>query len=138
MIEVTPSTPDLPLRVVRYFVAVADHAHFGRAAAALHVGQPSLSRQIRGLERQLGVRLLDRTPQGSRLSEAGEAFLPKARALLRAADEAVATARAAVGLGSVSIGYMPGLVVTAATRELRRRHPDATVRTVYLGVAPAR
>ncbi|MEV0405490.1 LysR family transcriptional regulator substrate-binding protein [Actinoallomurus sp. NPDC050550] len=53
--------------------------------------------------------------------------------MLRAADEAIATARAAAGLGSVSIGYMPGLVVTAATRELRRRHPDATVRTVYLG-----
>ncbi|MGF6885260.1 DNA-binding transcriptional LysR family regulator [Nocardia sp. GAS34] len=124
---------DLDLRVVRYFLAVADHANFGRAAAAVHVGQPSLSRQIRGLERQLGVRLFHRTPQGARLSEAGEAFAPKARILLRAAAEAAAAARKTAGPGGISIGYTAGLTVTGATRELRRRHRDATVRTMYLG-----
>ncbi|MGA8547238.1 MAG: LysR family transcriptional regulator, partial [Mycobacterium sp.] len=86
---------DLDLRLVRYFVAVADHRHFGRAAAALHIAQPSLSRQIRQLEHQLGVRLLDRTPQGTRLTEAGETFLPSAKALLRSAARAAAETRAA-------------------------------------------
>src|ERR1700744_5559337 len=63
---------DLDLRLVGYFVAVADHRHFGRAAAALLVAQPSLSRQIRRLEQQMGVRLFDRTPQSTRLTEAVE------------------------------------------------------------------
>ncbi|MGC1756756.1 MAG: LysR family transcriptional regulator, partial [Trebonia sp.] len=57
---------DLDLRLVRYFAAVAEHRHFGRAAAELRVAQPSLSRQIRQLEQQLGAQLLDRTPQGTR------------------------------------------------------------------------
>ena len=81
---------DLDLRLVRYFTVVAEHRHFGRAAADLLVAQPSLSRQIRRLEQQLGARLLDRTPQGTRLTEAGEVFLPKARALLRSAAQAAA------------------------------------------------
>src|SRR5581483_8789366 len=81
---------DLDLRLVGYFVVVAEHRHFGRAASALRVAQPSLSRQIRRLEQQLGVRLFDRTPQGTRLTEAGEVFLPRARALLRAAGQAAA------------------------------------------------
>ncbi|QWF78381.1 HTH-type transcriptional regulator HdfR [Amycolatopsis sp. CA-230715] len=130
--EFTPS-PDLDLRVVRYFVVVAEHAHFGRAAAALHVGQPTLSRQIRDLEKQLGVKLLDRTAQGAQLSEAGEAFLPKARALLRAAAEATAAARDFPGGGSLTVGYSPGIVVTPVVREFRDRHPDVTVHTRHLG-----
>ena len=82
---IVPDLPpvDLDLRLVRYFTVVAEYRHFGRAAEALRVAQPSLSRQIRHLEQQLGARLLDRTPQGSRLTEAGEVFLPQARALLR-------------------------------------------------------
>src|SRR5215468_5898716 len=86
---------DLELRLVRYFTVVAEHRHFGRAATALRVAQPSLSRQIRRLEHQLGVRLLDRSPQGTRLTDAGEVFLPRARALLRSAAQATAQARAA-------------------------------------------
>ena len=120
------------MRLVRYFTVVAEHQHFGRAAEALHVAQPSLSRQIRHLEQQLGARLLDRTPQGSRLTEAGEVFLPLARALLRSADQAAARTRAAAQPSRITIGYTIGLIVTPAVRQLRREHPDADVQTLHL------
>jgi DNA-binding transcriptional LysR family regulator len=123
---------DLDLRLVRYFVMVADHRHFGRAATALRVAQPSLSRQIRRLEQQLGARLLDRTPQGTRLTEAGEAFLPSAKTLLCSAARAAAQTRAAAQPSRITIGYTTGLIVTPAARELRRQHPDADVHTVHL------
>ena len=124
---------DLDLRLVRYFTVVAARQHFGRAAAELLVAQPSLSRQVRRLEQQVGARLLDRTPQGTRLTEAGEAFLPLARSLLRSAGQAAAAARAAATPSRVIIGYLTSLIVTPAVRELRRQHPDADVRTLHLG-----
>ncbi|WP_156738581.1 LysR family transcriptional regulator [Mycobacterium sp. E2699] len=129
-----PASPmiDLDLRLVGYFVVVAEHRHFGRAASALRVAQPSLSRQIRRLEQQLGVRLLDRTPQGTRLTEAGEVFLPRARALLRSAAQAAAQARAAGQPSRITIGYTTGMIVTPAVRELRREHPDAEVQVSHL------
>lgn len=123
---------DLDLRLVHSFTVVAEHRHFGRAAEALHVTQPSLSRQIHRLEQQLGARLLDRTPQGSRLTEAGEVFLPQAKALLRSAAQAVARTKAAAQPSRVTVGYTTGLIVTAAVRELRHRHPDADVRTQHV------
>src|SRR5918997_4633284 len=127
-----PPPVDLDLRLVRYFTVVAEHRHFGRAAAALRVAQPSLSRQIRRLERQVGARLLDRTPQGSRLTEAGEAFLPCATALLRSADRSVARARAAAEPSRITVGFTAKLIVTPAVRALRHRHPEADVRTLHL------
>ncbi|MEU6847089.1 LysR substrate-binding domain-containing protein [Streptomyces sp. NPDC046716] len=123
---------DLDLRLVRYFTVVAEHRHFGRAAEALLTTQPSLSRQIRRLEQQLGARLLDRTPQGSRLTAAGEVFLPRARALLKSAGQAAAQARAAAEPGRCAVGFISGIIVTPAVRELRSRHPDAEVRGVAL------
>lgn len=131
--------PDFDLRLVRYFTVVAEHLNFGRAAAALHLAQPSLSRQIQRLEHQLGVRLFDRTPQGSHFTEAGEAFLPQARALLAAADQAASVARASAPARSITVGYTDALVITPAVRELRRRHPDAQVHTRHLDwtTAPA-
>lgn len=123
---------DLELRLVRYFTVVAEHLNFGRAAAELHLAQPSLSRQIQRLEDRLGVRLLDRTPQGSRLTEAGKAFLPQAQALLQAARQAALTARAYAPAGKVIIGYVEDLVITQAVRELRRRHPRAEIGTRHL------
>ncbi|MGH3292569.1 MAG: LysR family transcriptional regulator [Trebonia sp.] len=129
---VSPSPIDLDLRLVRYFTVVAAHRHFGRAAAELLIAQPSLSRQVRRLEQQLGARLLDRTPQGTRLTEAGEVFLPKARALLRSATEAAAATRAAARPSRVTIGYTVGLIITPAVRRLRREHPDADVRSLHL------
>jgi DNA-binding transcriptional LysR family regulator len=123
---------DLDLRLVRYFTVVAEHRHFGRAAAELLIAQPSLSRQVRRLEQQLGARLLDRTPQGTRLTTAGEVFLPQARALLRAAGQAAAATRAAAQPSRVTIGYTPGIIVTPAVRQLRRQQPDADVQTRHL------
>jgi DNA-binding transcriptional LysR family regulator len=132
MTDSQASAPDLDLRLVRYFTVVADCRHFGRAAAELRIAQPSLSRQIRHLEQQLGARLLDRTPQGSRLTEAGEVFLPRARALLRSAAQAAAATRAAAQPSRITIGYTAGLIVTPAVRNLRRQHPDADVQALHL------
>ncbi|MGW4878154.1 LysR family transcriptional regulator [Streptomyces sp. NPDC004262] len=123
---------DLELRLVRYFTVVAAHRHFGRAAAELHVAQPALSRQIQRLEQYLGVRLLDRAPQGTRLTEAGERFLPQARALLQAARQAELTVREQAETEHITIGYVEDLVITAVVQELRRRHPDAEISTRYL------
>jgi DNA-binding transcriptional LysR family regulator len=129
---------DVDLRLVRYFVAVADQQHFGRAATALRVAQPSLSRQIRRLEQQLGARLLDRTPQGTRLTEAGEVFLPAAKALLRSAARAAAQTRAAAQPSRITIGYTMGVIVTPAVLEMRREHPDADVEVMHVGWDQAR
>lgn len=131
---------DLDLRVVRYLVAVADHGHFGRAAAALHITQPSLSRQIRGLEKQVGATLLLRTPQGSTLTDAGRAFLTHAAPMLTTAVRAAAHARAAASPRRLTVGYTTNLVVATAVRELRRRRPDIVVTVRHLpwnGAHPA-
>jgi DNA-binding transcriptional LysR family regulator len=123
---------DLDLRLVGYFVAVAEHRHFGRAANALHVAQPSLSRQIRRLEQQIGARLFDRTSQSTRLTEAGDVFLPRARALLCSATQAIAQARCAAQPSRIAIGYTTSMIITPAMRALRREHPDADVDTLHL------
>ncbi|WP_214402310.1 LysR family transcriptional regulator [Pseudonocardia lacus] len=123
---------DLDLRLVRCFTVVAGHGHFGRAAAELHLTQSSLSRQISRLEHDVGARLLDRTPRGTRLTEAGAAFLPLATELLDDADRAVARARAAATPSRITIGHTTNLVITPAVREMRHRHPDVDVRTLHL------
>jgi DNA-binding transcriptional LysR family regulator len=128
-----PPLVDLDLRLVHCFTVIARHRHFGRAAAALHVTQPSLSRQIHRLEQQLGARLLDRTPQGSRLTEAGEVFLRQANALLRTAAQAVARTKAAAQPSRITVGYTTGLIITPVVREMRRRHPDADVHAQHVG-----
>jgi DNA-binding transcriptional LysR family regulator len=130
--DLLSSPVDFDLRLVRYFTVVAEHGNFGRAAVALHLAQPSLSRYIQRLEEQLGARLLDRTPQGSRLTEAGLVFLPQALSLLTSAHQAATKARAAAVPGTVTIGYAGGLIVTTAVGELRNRCPDAEVHTLHL------
>ncbi len=123
---------DFDLRLVRYFTVVAEHGHFGRAADHLHIAQPSLSRQIQRLEHDLGTRLLDRTPQGARLTKAGEVFLKQAKALLNAAEQAATMTRAAAHTNRIILGYTANIIITKAARELRNRRPDADVQTLHV------
>ena len=92
---------DLPveLRQLRYFVAVAEELHFGRAAERLHMSQSPLSRAIRELERELGLVLFVRTTRRVELTPAGTALLERARRALAEIDAAVDEARRAVGAG---------------------------------------
>jgi DNA-binding transcriptional LysR family regulator len=97
----------MELRHLRYFVQVADDLHFARAASHLGISQPPLSQQIRALEEELGVRLLERTSRSVALTPAGRLFLDEARATLAQADRAVSVARRAGQgeLGELAIGF---------------------------------
>ncbi|WP_426503818.1 LysR family transcriptional regulator [Dactylosporangium sp. McL0621] len=122
---------DLDLRKLRYFVAVAEHLHFGRAARALHVAQPMLSRQIRVFEQELHAELFVRDRHGVALTPAGAELLEAGRPLLAGAAAArrrVATA--ARGAGAFTVAFMPGLVVTGAVRALEEAHPGLVVGVV--------
>ena len=84
----------MSLSQIRYFVAVAEEGHVGRAAQRLHVAQPPVSRHIRALEDEIGAPLFTRTPRGMTLLPPGRVFLDHARAILAAVDGAVDAARA--------------------------------------------
>lgn len=119
------------LRVLRYFVAVAEHLHFGQAAKALHISQPSLSVQIRKLERQLHVQLLERTSRAVSLTAAGETLLTESRSLLAQADQLV---RAVGALPRSRRRLVVGFQANAAAEltprimeAFRAAHPDVEV-----------
>ncbi|MGA5303766.1 LysR substrate-binding domain-containing protein [Nucisporomicrobium flavum] len=121
----------MELRSLRYFVAVAEELHFGRAAARLHMTQPPLSRAIRQLEAELGAALLHRSPAGVSLTAAGSVLYDEARAMLERADELRTRISAAAGAATLTVGVLAdsaeraGVTPAAAFRD---RHPDVTVR----------
>ncbi|HVV21370.1 MAG TPA: LysR substrate-binding domain-containing protein [Pseudonocardiaceae bacterium] len=125
---------DVDLRKLRYFVAVAEERHFGRAALRLHIAQPVLSRQIKALEDELKTPLLMRDRRSTELTPAGEQLLADARPLLANASALLRrVTRAARGSATFVVGFMAGLIVTAPIRELTARHPGLTVDVVRTG-----
>ncbi|TRW84932.1 LysR family transcriptional regulator [Mycolicibacterium sp. 018/SC-01/001] len=132
----------MELRHLRYFRAVAEELHFGRAAERLHIAQPPLSQQIRALERELGVTLLTRSTRSVELTDAGRAYLARVIDILAAVDAAAEQARRiergtegrlAIGcVGSATYSLLPSLV-----RALRQSLPDIDVHVQGEMLAPA-
>jgi DNA-binding transcriptional LysR family regulator len=120
--------PRLDLRKLRYFVAVAEELHFGRAAERLYIAQPVLSRQIRKLEQELGTDLLVRTSRNVALTPAGLRILDEARSLLAAAEVAGRRVRdIAHDQAALTIGFFIGDEFTAVRRAFSVLHPDVVV-----------
>lgn len=122
----------MEMRQLRYFLAVAEQMHFTRAAEHLHLSQPALSQQIRMLEEEIGVRLIERSRRRVQLTAAGLAFRARARAALEAAAEAASDARMAARgeAGSISIGFVTTAAVVILPRllaEFGARFPRAVV-----------
>ena len=122
----------MELRHLRYFAGVAEALSFTQAAQKLRVAQPALSRQIRQLEDEVGVRLLERDRRTVRLTEAGRIFLEEARSILAQSAQAVKAAQATrqPGGGSLNVGYIWGMfhaLVPAAVARFRREFPEAPV-----------
>ena len=122
----------MELRHLRYFVAVAEEKHITRAAERLGIAQPPLSRQIRALEAELNIELLERVPHGVEPTRAGAAFLDEARAILASADRAVVrVSRIARGIeGALALGFTSSAVLHPLVGRAIR-----SFRTAYPGVA---
>ncbi|MGT2526135.1 LysR family transcriptional regulator [Streptomyces nojiriensis] len=121
----------MELRTLRYFVAVAEELHFGRAATRLHMSQPPLSRAVKRLEAEVGALLFTRSPTGVTLTPVGTVLLDEARALLDHADRVRVRVSAAAGTATLTIGILgdgtdPGVSRLAAA--YRRSHPGVDIR----------
>jgi len=121
----------MELRTLRYFVAVAEELHFGRAAMRLHMSQPPLSRAIKHLEADVGAVLFHRSAAGVTLTPAGAVLLDEAHSLLEQADRARVRVAVACGAATITVGILgdstdPGVTRLAAA--YRRRHPGLEVR----------
>ncbi|AKJ69582.1 LysR family transcriptional regulator [Pandoraea thiooxydans] len=116
----------MDLKQLRYFVAVAEELHFGRAAKRLFISQPALSFDIRKFEEQLGVQLLSRTNKSVALTNAGRVLLDEARKLLQQADEARrVTVRSAHGLaGRLRIGFVNAMLYRGLPQAMQRFEAD--------------
>src|SRR4051794_37509046 len=114
----------MELRHLKYFVAVAEELHFGRAALRLHIAQPPLSKQIRQFEEELGLRLLERTKRHVALTPAGRVLLKDAREILARSDEAVESARRAARgeTGRLSVGFVGSATYDVLPEVLRVFH----------------
>jgi DNA-binding transcriptional LysR family regulator len=122
----------MELRHLRYFVAVAEELHFRRAAERLHVAPPAVSEQIRKLEDELGIRLLERTQRRVSLTDAGAAMLDEARRVLHQADRAVAVTREAHAFAGsrLRVGYLADALppsMPRALQQLQQRMPNTRV-----------
>jgi DNA-binding transcriptional LysR family regulator len=113
--------PKMELRHLRYFVAVAEEENVTRAAEKLHVSQPALSRQVRDLEDELGISLLERKAHSVELTDAGRMFLEEARAVLQRAEQAVKAVRTKAGGKETELqaGYAPSLTVEILPQAMR-------------------
>src|SRR5215469_14237994 len=124
----------MELRHLRYFVAVAEIENVSRAATQkLHVAQPSLSRQIRDLEDEVGVPLFERTARSVRMTDAGRAFLVEARAILKHTEDAVAKVRTIAGKfeTELHVGDWPiatGRTMPALLRAYQKVMPNVKVK----------
>ncbi|WP_413803335.1 LysR family transcriptional regulator [Streptomyces iranensis] len=120
----------MELRTLRYFVAVAEELHFGRAAVRLHMSQPPLSRAIKQLETELGPALFRRSSAGVTLTPVGAVLLDEARALLDHADRVRVRVAAAAGTASLTVGILGDSTDPGAARlagAYYRRHPGVEV-----------
>ncbi|TPN76161.1 LysR family transcriptional regulator [Mesorhizobium sp. CU2] len=122
----------IDLRQMRYFVALAETLHFGRAAERLHISQPPLTRQIAALERELGVRLLERNSRHAGLTHAGRRFLEDSRLAMATFEQACRNAQLAERgeLGTLTVGFMmhaAHTVLPRLTRQFMNDHPDVHV-----------
>ena len=125
---------DLDLRKLRYFVAVADHRHFGRAAEQLYITQPVLSRQVRAFEQELECTLLVRTTRSVELTAAGKQLYEEAQGILAAVAAAVRRVHDVDhSVQRLVVAFSPGLHVSEAIRAFALRHPQ-----VETDVVPAR
>ncbi|MEE1840612.1 LysR family transcriptional regulator [Streptomyces sp. NPDC007076] len=121
----------MELRTLRYFVAVAEELHFGRAAARLHMSQPPLSRAIKRLETEVGAVLFDRSSAGVALTPVGAVLLDEARALLDRADRVRVRVAAAAGATTLTVGVLGDSTDPDASRlaeAYHRLHPRVEVR----------
>jgi DNA-binding transcriptional LysR family regulator len=121
----------MELRLLRYFVAIAEERHFGRAATRLHMTQPPLSRAIKQLETDLGVVLLQRSATGVELTPAGNVLYVEARTLLEQAARARARVTATAGTMTLTIGTLgdsSGEITTRLAATFRSQHPVVSIR----------
>ncbi|MGI5125329.1 LysR family transcriptional regulator [Pseudonocardia sp. CA-107938] len=122
----------MELRLLRYFVAIADERHFGRAAERLRIAQPSLSRAVQRLERELGATLLLRSAAGVSMTPAGAALYDEARTVLDQVEHATErVAAAASGPSTLTVGSLAGVLGDAGSllmEAFRESHPDVEVR----------
>ena len=136
----TSAPPDsgFELRHLRYFVAVAEELHFGRAARALNISQPPLSRQIQDLERNVGTQLLNRSAKSVTLTEAGKVFLAESKRILAQVYRSVDTVRRTTAgeTGRLEIGFVPyfdSYLLPTLRRVIAERYRDAEITFHRLG-----